>query len=450
MTESLNAATETIWLGSSGEGLVGGALIGLSAAILLLFSGEIMGSSGIVNSLLLNHPMSASFKDPAQHWKLVFVATFLIVAQVPSYFFQQGGSSSSIGTVLKTAADQQPSLAYVLGGLLVGFGTKLSNGCTSGHGICGLARLSRRSFTAVSVFMTVAIVATVLNLGDMLRFFLEPTSTNPVTVVSNSSLITEARQLYSQLFQYTPIVATSLVALLTLVVLYTVASTYYGSSRGESNAENLAKILPGAVAGAVFAQGLLISGMINPSTVMAFLNVANIPNGTWDSTLLAVMCSGVLVSFISYQFIQGYNVVAPFCLPSHHAAAHHYKKVASQEPTPKKQQPQQNQQDAPGEHHQSPTRISKCVVCLTHPLAKPVSLPLGSTFHIPTNTTIDYALILGAACFGLGWSLVGLCPAPAIFSAALGIPQVLLLWWPAYVAGIHWGDRYKNRLASKQ
>jgi uncharacterized protein len=103
-------------------GLFGGALIGLAAAILLLCNGDILGASGIVSSVGL-HPFT-SLRDATQHWKLVLIASFCVTSHLFfAYDYQdldQGLASLSV-------------YAYLLGGFLVGFGTKLGNGCTSGR-----------------------------------------------------------------------------------------------------------------------------------------------------------------------------------------------------------------------------------------------------------------------------------------------------------------------------
>ncbi len=127
------------------SGLVGGLLIGLAAALLLLLNGRISGISGIVGGLLA--PKSADIG-----WRVVFVAGLVLGAYI--YMLATGSA---------IPVSMQASLAViVVAGLLVGFGTRLGSGCTSGHGICGIARLSRRSIVATLVFMGVAILTVFL------------------------------------------------------------------------------------------------------------------------------------------------------------------------------------------------------------------------------------------------------------------------------------------------
>lgn len=123
--------------------LLGGTLIGLSAALLLLTDGRIAGVSGIAGRMITR-------PDKDTPWR----AAFLIGLLAGSPLF---ATLSGHWPPVRILASW-PVLAVA--GLLVGFGTRLGSGCTSGHGVCGLARLSPRSMAAVAVFMAVA-VATV-------------------------------------------------------------------------------------------------------------------------------------------------------------------------------------------------------------------------------------------------------------------------------------------------
>jgi uncharacterized membrane protein YedE/YeeE len=124
---------------------VGGALIGLSAVILMLLNGRIAGVSGITAGLL-----SFSAQTPDRGWRVAFVVG-LIAA--PFMLVLLGGRHPEIAFVAST-----PTM--IAAGLLVGFGTVLGNGCTSGHGVCGLARLSVRSIVATAVFMAAGVATT--------------------------------------------------------------------------------------------------------------------------------------------------------------------------------------------------------------------------------------------------------------------------------------------------
>ncbi|HGN1968552.1 TPA: YeeE/YedE family protein [Proteus mirabilis] len=119
---------------------LGGLLIGLAAAILLLFNGRIAGISGILGGVLTTNQQGNGGR-----W--AFLLGMLIT---PTLFYL-------FDKPLTPIIDVSP-WPLIIAGVLVGAGTRLGNGCTSGHGICGLARLSRRSIVAVLVFMVTAFV----------------------------------------------------------------------------------------------------------------------------------------------------------------------------------------------------------------------------------------------------------------------------------------------------
>src|SRR5450830_1810930 len=123
--------------------LVGGLLIGLSASLLLWLNGRIAGVSGVLGGLL---PARAG--EPA--WRLLFLAGLLLGA---------GGYIALTG-VAAPIRQGFPVPLLLLAGFLTGFGTTRANGCTSGHGVCGLARLSLRSLVATVTFLAAAILTT--------------------------------------------------------------------------------------------------------------------------------------------------------------------------------------------------------------------------------------------------------------------------------------------------
>ena len=123
---------------------IGGALIGLAATLLMLLTGRIAGIAGIFGDLV-------DLARGDRVWRLAFVVG-LIAAPL---------ALTAVGHALRTPA--MPGWPIVvIAGLLVGFGTRLGNGCTSGHGICGIARLSPRSVTATAIFMGVAVAIVAL------------------------------------------------------------------------------------------------------------------------------------------------------------------------------------------------------------------------------------------------------------------------------------------------
>ena len=119
---------------------LGGGLIGLAAALLMLLTGRIAGISGILGGCL---GLGAGDKG----WRIAFI-TGLILAPLMAGW---------IGHAMPSPKLPASWIVIIAAGLLVGFGTRLGGGCTSGHGICGVARLSSRSIAATVIFMLTAI-----------------------------------------------------------------------------------------------------------------------------------------------------------------------------------------------------------------------------------------------------------------------------------------------------
>jgi len=127
--------------GSIPAALLGGAVIGVAAVAMLALNGRILGVSGLVAGIIAPHSSERGLRA-------LFLAGMLAGGVV-------------VGKVLPGAlpgAITSNTLWLIVAGLLVGFGTRLGGGCTSGHGVCGLSRLSPRSLTATLVFMAVAMV----------------------------------------------------------------------------------------------------------------------------------------------------------------------------------------------------------------------------------------------------------------------------------------------------
>jgi len=122
----------------------GGAMIGVAALFLMLLNGRVMGMSGILSGLLV--------KRPDWQWRLAFVIGVIVG---PFIFMAVTGAPIERQTVMSGP------LVYVAA-FLVGLGTAVGSGCTSGHGICGLSRLSLRSFAAVMAFMVSAVITVAL------------------------------------------------------------------------------------------------------------------------------------------------------------------------------------------------------------------------------------------------------------------------------------------------
>ena len=125
--------------------LGGGVLIGISVSLMLLWNGRVTGVSGIVSGALQPAPGDLS-------WRFSFLGGLLAGGTLLELFYPEM-MATQLNRSLPTV---------VMAGLLVGFGTVMGSGCTSGHGICGLSRLSRRSILATGLFMLFGIVSATL------------------------------------------------------------------------------------------------------------------------------------------------------------------------------------------------------------------------------------------------------------------------------------------------
>lgn len=121
---------------------MGGGLIGLAAALMILFNGRIAGVSGVLGGLVLDRKTSET------PWRALFLGGLMLGALVVMLARPD----------LTEAGLETGWIGMVAAGLVVGFGTRMGSGCTSGHGVCGIGRLSRRSIVATCTFMAAGFV----------------------------------------------------------------------------------------------------------------------------------------------------------------------------------------------------------------------------------------------------------------------------------------------------
>lgn len=121
--------------------LLGGVLIGLASTVLLFFNGKIAGISGILGSSLKNF-------GAENYWKYTFILGLILGSLILSFIYPQFFQ-------YEVTKGWTPA---ILAGLIVGYSTRLGSGCTSGHGVCGLARFSKRSLVATIAFMVSAMI----------------------------------------------------------------------------------------------------------------------------------------------------------------------------------------------------------------------------------------------------------------------------------------------------
>ena len=272
--------------------------------------------------------------------------------------------------------------AHLLGGFLVGLGTKLANGCTSGHGVCGIARFSKRSLVAVPIFTLCSMMTTAALNAPQFEAF-------------SAIFRTETLPIYSKLLGT---LATASVVALGLLRRTHVPVDGKDTAATTTPADHDAsqkKLYGASISAVMAAMGLIVSGMTKKSKVNDFLDLCALcrSGGKMDPTLVTVLGSAILSSWLGYQFVHGWNTL---------------------------------------QHG----------VVQTKPIA-------GGKFSIPANTNIDGQLVGGAVLFGVGWGMTSLCPGPALYHAAAGMSDVLLAWFPAFFMGSCSAVQLKEHLAKK-
>jgi len=305
-----------------------------------------MGASGIASSLILD--TRNTVKSSINQWKIAYLASVLLTTKFYLlYFTNHALIDPSLGFNLNVP--KVSALGHIISGFLVGFGTKLGNGCTTGHGICGLARFSLRSLVGVVTFMATGVFA-----GTMCS----PTCPLAKFLRSDKESIQYALPNTTSILVGSAVTATFVAMTISILLLRNIQKF---DEKEKSNGAK--KIWPAIVSGSIFALGLAISGMAFSSKIYGFLDISGMVRGTYDPTLITVMGGGFIWSWLSYQFVPGWNVLRnPFTLPC------------------------------------------------------PLSQMKGQgEFNVPSSNIIDKHLILGEAIFGLGWGIGGLCPGKVFY-----------------------------------
>lgn len=293
------------------ESGIGGLLLGISVAMTLLIDGKILGISGILGPFLRAWWVDGKSASAKVFWQSLFILG-LILGGIMNMLFNN--------TFAFPPASDFSWPRYAIAGLLVGAGTRLGGGCTSGHGLCGLARLSLRSWVGVPLFMSVAGIVVAL-------------SRHAANVDPNGKHAV-AQPSWPPAWQF-PVGALCTSVMLCFVVLF---------------GKPFRAITSPFASGTIFGLGLGCSGMTSQAKVLAFLDIG----GTWDPSLAFVMGLGLVVSF----------------------PANAYARTAN---------------------------------------AKPIGK--GCSFEKANNTKLDWKLMVGLTCFGVGWGLTGICPGPGIAGA---------------------------------
>lgn len=258
------------------ESSIGGLLIGISSAAHLLLNGEISGMSGIagatIRSLTVNQQLFFLFEGIKS---CVYIIGLLVGGFLASQFIvpQQF-------LIIKQWNFVQ-FLIFAVAGLLVGIGTQLSNGCTSGHMICGLARLSKRSFVAVVTFCGVAFV--------LVKLF---------GIIDFLNIVLGMKHTESQPFLSLP----STYQILIFILILLIAIIFYAAIIGldfPRKKENIyLQLFLHFFNAFVFALGLSISGMVNPVKVLGFFDIFG---KHFDPSLVCVAIGAILLDLLLFQ-----------------------------------------------------------------------------------------------------------------------------------------------------
>lgn len=251
--------------------IIGGVLIAFSSSLNLLLKGRITGMSGILFNILT---LTDFF------WRIVFVLAMLWVTSLLKI---SGPEKFELFENPQINTENLPLLGFIICGFLVGLGTKLANGCTSGHGVCGLPRFSKRSIISVLIFCFVGIMTATLNYylklsekfllfePDLLKWFFE-----------KIDLDFFSHSFHLKLFY---VLSASLV--LTFIL-------------GIVNDKTIDDFMVSFLSGSLFGAGLIISGMNKRSKVLGFLTISK---ETFDPSLIFVLASAVGMNLIFFNFI---------------------------------------------------------------------------------------------------------------------------------------------------
>ena len=350
-----------------------------AAAARLALNGRVLGISGIAGGIA---------RGQLDAPRVAFTAGLL------------GAGALALPALLPASSTLQalPAASYsatraVAAGALVGVGSALGGGCTSGHGICGNARLSSRSAAFTCVMMATGAASAAAS-GARAAVGLSaasgPSLSSPAAAAAAAAVsgvvapyaAPAAGVVASGLGLFA--VAVGAFALLALAG----KRVAEGEGEGEEKKKKAVELAAEFATGLFFALGLGLSGMLVPAKVVAFLTPfggggGGAGGGGWDPSLALVMGAALAVSVPMFQRV----------LRALSAAA------AKKEDEDRREKP----------------------AC-------------SSSFSLPTKTAIDARLLAGAAAFGAGWGLGGICPGPGLVAAAAGGGGLYLAWCAAFLA----------------
>jgi uncharacterized protein len=247
-----------------GMALFGGALIALSSSLNYMLFGKITGLSGFLFYV-------AGFKfGPLFASRLCFLVGMVTIVDI----YYNAAGRFLWGQQVLDAEENINIVSWVLGGLIIGLGVRWSGGCTSGHGVCGLPRFSKRSLVAVCIFMSTGIATASIN-----------------SVIGLQEPYLKFSQDAKVYYNIVPRILLSIYQLAALVMIG--RSLWVGENKKE-------KLKPAVyfVLGSLFGLGLLISGMCSRSKILHFLTL----DKDWDPSLAFVMASAVGINLLTFQY----------------------------------------------------------------------------------------------------------------------------------------------------
>eukprot|EP00903_Cladosiphon_okamuranus_P017330 g15967.t1 len=239
------------------EGAMGGAVLGTTTTVMLAATGKLAGLSGIFDGVFS--------RAKGRGWKVLFISGFTVGGIVAGIVYPAG--------LDQTGAPSVSTLGYVVAGFLVGLGTRLGNGCTSGHGLCGLPRLSRRSLVATLTFLTSGIAT-----ASVLAAWNDSAGGGSAPAATQDAPVMAAR--------YASLAAAAI-------------GTAFTLSKREERAQWRAH-LASFLCGGSFAGGLVLSGMVKRAKVVDFLALRR---NSWDPSLMFVLGFGVMASLVGFPLV---------------------------------------------------------------------------------------------------------------------------------------------------
>ncbi len=247
--------------------LIGGGLIALASTLNFLVTGRITGMSSIFYSFVT--------RDKDVMWKSVFVFGML----TPVYAMYLNSKNGAIAGSEFFWPNYYDIWAFAIGGMLVGIGTKVGNGCTSGHAVCGIARLSKRSIVATMLFVSFGLATGTL--VDRLGWRRPGES--------------HAEWVADYVGKVFPAASYVLAGIMAAFALY----MFVKGVLARKSADDVIELVLSYLVGVLFGAGLAISGMCNPRKILGFLTLGD----DWDPTLIFVMASAIGINLITFQLI---------------------------------------------------------------------------------------------------------------------------------------------------